>query len=541
MKINKTAEDIKKEYDKGTTYLHSLNIPEQVEKNQRFLVGDQWAGVKATGIVIKPVFNIIGRVCDYCVAMLATNDISASINPFDDTDEGKKALAKITAAELDAQIERNHLKEKGRELCRNACSDGTAFLYSYFDADYETHQTAKGMIRTELIDNVNVLFGNPYSTDIQGQPYIIVAQRLFTDQVKEMARANEIPEEDIALIVPDADSVREDDDSDCLTTVLTKFWKEKIYNEVTGETKVTVKFIKTTKTVIVQEETDTEYTMYPLAGFTWKKRKNSYQGISPITSVIDNQIYLNQMFAMAMLYSKANAFPRILYDSTKIASLSSGALGALKGANLDLLGKIIDGIQTPDFSGQVVQMIELTTNYTKECMGASDASLGNVKPDNTSAIIAVQQATAVPLEMQKLSFRDCMEEVVRIYVDMMATNFGTRSVKYTDDEGNPLVKDMDFGALKSMNYELNIDIGDSAYWSELTQISTLDNLFNKRIIQDPIAYLENVPDKYIKGKQKLIDSIKRIQEANQLAAQQQAVVEQQKMAAQQAAELMKIK
>lgn len=540
MNIGKTAEQIRRDYDKGITYIQNLDIPEQVEKNQRFMVGDQWAGVKSTGITIKPVFNIIGRVCDYCAAMIVSNDISASITPFDDSDAEMKLLSKIIAAELEAQIERNKLKERGRDLCRNGCSDGTAFFYSYFDADFETHQTAKGMIKSELIDNVNVIFGNPYSDDIQSQPFIIISQRLFTEQVKDMAKENGIEEDYINLITADNDQLNKNDDSDCLTTVLTKFWKESYYDEQ-GNKQTTVKFIKSTKHVIIQEETDTRYTLYPLASFTWKKRKNSYQGISPVTPVIDNQIYLNQMFAMAMLYSKANAFPRVLYDSSKISNLVNGAYGALKVNNLDLLGKIMDGIQTPDFSNQVINMIKLTTDYTKECMGASDASLGNVNPENTSAIIAVQQATAVPLEMQKLAYRDCIEEVVRIYIDIMAADFGTRIVKYTDSNSEPCTNQMNFDILKTMNYKLNVDIGDSAYWSEINQVNTLDNLFNKGIIQDPIAYLENVPDKYLKGKQKLIESIKRIQEQQQMTAQQEQINTQQQMAAEQAAKIMNSK
>ena len=122
---------------------------------------------------------------------------------------------------------------------------------------------------------------------------------------------------------------------------------------------------------------------------------------------------------------------------------------------------------------------------------------------------------------------------------MMAENFGVRRVKYTDDQGNPDYADIDFSILKSMNFELNVDIGDSAYWSEITQVNTLDNLFNKGILTDAVTYLENIPDKYVKGKQKVIDSVKRSQEAQQMAAQQQQQFEQQKTAADQAAKILK--
>ena len=56
-----------------------------------------------------------------------------------------------------------------------------------------------------------------------------------------------------------------------------------------------------------------------------------------------------------------------------------------------------------------------------------------------------------------------------------------------------------------------MEIGASAYWSELMQVQTLDNLFDRGIIQDAATYLESIPDGYIKNKQKLINQIRELQ------------------------------
>ena len=77
---------------------------------------------------------------------------------------------------------------------------------------------------------------------------------------------------------------------------------------------------------------------------------------------------------------------------------------------------------------------------------------------------------------------------------------------------------VDFSMLGSANYELNIDAGASTFWSELTQVQTLDALFSKGIITDAVSYLEAIPDHYIKNKNKLIEQIKT-QQAAQMAAQ----------------------
>ena len=59
--------------------------------------------------------------------------------------------------------------------------------------------------------------------------------------------------------------------------------------------------------------------------------------------------------------------------------------------------------------------------------------LGNVRPDNTSAIIAVQQAAAVPLELQKRAFYQFVEDYVRVMIEIMSVDYGTRIVNV--DEG----------------------------------------------------------------------------------------------------------
>ena len=58
---------------------------------------------------------------------------------------------------------------------------------------------------------------------------------------------------------------------------------------------------------------------------------------------------------------------------------------------------------------------------------------------------------------------------------------------------------------------LNIDIGQGSYWSELMQIQTLDNMMNKKIIPDALTYLESLPDGYVKNKQAIIEKIKSLQ------------------------------
>ncbi len=297
---------------------------------------------------------------------------------------------------------------------------------------------------------------------------------------------------------------------------------------------------------MLKKEVDLEYKLYPVSHMSWEKSRNSYHGKSPLAQVIPNQIFINKIFAMAMVYATNNAFPRTVYDTTKLGKLTNDVMQAYGVANLELAGKMMQSLQSPDFSSQVMQLIDSTVNYTKDTMGASDAALGNVRPENTSAIIAVQQATAVPLEIQRLAYYDWIEDIVREIIDVMANNYGKRTVKVTEQEaeGLGLVEkvvdpmtgqvaeqlstslEVDFEGLKYVNYNLDVSIGQSTYWNETTQIQTMDNLFSKGIITDPVVYLEGIPDKYVPNKAKIIEDLKKAQQQQQELAQMQAQQEQ---------------
>ena len=82
MKINTTPKAIWDEYSNGQTYNQSQGLYETVEKNEKFYLGDQWDGVNAPNLM-KPVFNLIKRVCTYYTAMIVSDNVGVNIEPFD--------------------------------------------------------------------------------------------------------------------------------------------------------------------------------------------------------------------------------------------------------------------------------------------------------------------------------------------------------------------------------------------------------------------------------------------------------------------------
>jgi hypothetical protein len=168
---------------------------------------------------------------------------------------------------------------------------------------------------------------------------------------------------------------------------------------------------------------------------------------------------------------------------------------------------------------QIAQFMELCIAKTRSFLGASDVAMGDSRPDNTSAIIALQRAANTPMEMTKQNLFACVEEMGMIWMDMMAAKYGVRKVETTmmlDKPGEqplgmavpaaPFMVDFDFSALKNIRVAIKQDVGASSYWSEIANMQTLDNLLmnNKITLKQ---YLERIPNGYISKKQELINEI----------------------------------
>ena len=320
----------------------------------------------------------------------------------------------------------------------------------------------------------------------------------------------------------DGEQVRADTDEagdrfDALTdgkvTTLLKLWKD-------GKTG-TVWCVKTVQGAVVRRAWDTGQTLYPLVWMSWDRVPNCYHGQAAVTGLIPNQIFVNKMFAMTMISLMTTAYPKVIYDKTRIARWDSG-VGKAIGVNLGSgsIGDVAKTIDPAVISPQVSQFIELAISLTKEFMGATDAALGNVKPDNTSAILALQKASQVPMELTKQDLYQCIEDLGCIWLDLMQVYYGQRYMELplTGQEKRALeelglpaqetaVQLFDFGELDRAALSLKLDVGGSAYWSEISQMNTLDNLLTQGCIS-VVDYLERVPNGYISNQQELIETLK---------------------------------
>lgn len=507
-----TPESVWAEYDRDCTFKSGLNLYENVRGNENFYIGKQWEGVQSNGLPT-PVFNFIKRIILFVVASTSTDNLKMAASPLSSsgvqTGEVER-ISEVINAQFEALFEQNKVGKQSREFMRNAAVDGDACIYSWFDPEAETGQTARGTIRTEILENTRVGFGNPNNREVQSQPYLLVSRREMVDAVREEAKRWGGDEENIL-----SDSDEANDHFDAMTegkvTTIVRFWKEN----------GTVWAVKTVHGAVVRPKWDTGMKLYPIVWMNWDYVQNCYHGQAAVTGLIPNQIFVNKMFAMVMLSLMTTAYPKIVYDRTRIARWDSGVGKAIpvNGGDVSSVAKAID---PATISPQVAQFIELAIGLTKEFMGATDAALGDTRPDNTSAIIALQKASAVPMELTKQNFFQCIEDLGRIWLDQMRAYYGERyvDVRHTEQEkqamemaGQPMTDEpspvpFDFGLLDAIPLSIKLDVGGSAYWSEIAQMNTLDNLLMNGHIT-VVDYLERVPNGYISNKQQLIDALRQ--------------------------------
>lgn len=513
------------EYEKGMEYLNKMNLFNTVDTNEKFFEGKQWDGLEVSKNMPTPVLNVLQRAGKFMVATIGSNDIAISMTAFSDVTDDQQRV-NVIAKEIENIIELARTKEQSKLIIRNAFVDGHCYLLCSFDPSVETGQRMKGAVKTQVVDNTNVIFGNPYSNDIQSQPYIIVVLRQHISQVKAEAKKLGVSEDEINLIKPDDGTNYVNDDSDNLVTVLLKFYRDthkeikhiQDINEIGMPIEIdieeeveTVWFTKTTSEVTLIEPTDLSYKRYPLSCFGWDVVKNSYLYTSPMTSNIQNQIFINKSLAIAQMYGLQSAFPKVIYDKSKvdIDDFMNGT-SPTAVAGIDLMGKFLDFIKVPDFSNNIIELFTTTIAQTKECMGVTDASLGNVNADNTSAIIALQESSSVPLEIQKNNFFEFWEDTVRNLIDILGITYGERQIM----SGDTGLTSVDFSALRSLNFNLKVEIGNGAQFSEIAQINTLDKLVQAGYIT-PKTYIEVVPSKYLPQKAKLLADAEAMQNAQQ--------------------------
>ena len=511
-----TAQRVAAEYDAGLKFNNGINLYNTVETNENFFIGKQWEGVKSNGLPT-PVFNFLKRVVLFSVANVSTDNLKLHAKPMASSGQlsapAQEALTDILNDQFAAIFERNKMGGIIREFARNAAVDGDGCTYTYWDDAEETGQPSKGCIRTEALQNTQVIFGNPNSRDVQSQPYIIIERRMLIQDAKDRAKADGAGADRVDGIVADNKESGDnfmDELGGNKATVLLRLWRDKESGTIHG--------FECTRSAVIREEWDLGIKLYPVTWMNWDYVQDCYHGQAMITGLIPNQIFVNKLFAMSMISLMTLAYPKVIFDRTKVARWNNrvGAAIAVNG-NVDGVAKIMD---PATISPQIGQFIDIAISYTQKFLGASDVALGDTRPDNTSAIIALQRAAATPMELTKQNLLQSIEDLGRIYMEFMGEYYGERYVEIRNpmDEKKVTIT-FDFSQLKRIPCGIDLDAGASSYWSEIASMQTLDNLLMQGKIST-VDYLKRLPAGQITDRETLISVLQAAGQGSQPPAQE---------------------
>ena len=547
MKI--TPKEIYSEYQKAREYKSQIGdkgIYEQNKRNERFFVGDQWHGAKCGSERPLVRYNIIKRIGDYKKAMIGASPIAImysadgvpnTLGIADKISEVKKSIANGEFAEFDTNTgeipdvneinlvmsalgdyekttaERLKYNQLLAKVLDNAYISGESILYTYWNPDIKTGLYADderkvaitGDIDCDVLDIENVYYGDAQCEEIQNQPFIIISQRKSVAELKREAKRNRV--DNVDDIKADKDNGYEAGDRSELepdetkkATVLTKMWKE--YDD-NGD--YTIKAIKVTENVVIRKEWDLNVRLYPLASFRWDIRRNSAYGESEITYLIPNQIAINRMITSNVWAVMIKGMPIMLVDGEVITGPVTNDPGQIIKCYGNAAGAI-SYVNPPNFSPAFNENIASLVSQTMTQAGANDAALGNMNPDNTSAIIALREAATMPLQMLQNRYYQFCEDVARIWADFWVSMYGKRSLKISDENGTWYMP-FDSERYKTLLISVKVDVGASTLWSESQSVRTLDNLLERQII-DVIQYLDRLPKGTIPKVDALIKELK---------------------------------
>lgn len=510
-------------YEKGKSYNMSIGLYEDTERNHKFYHGNQWDNVKLGNI--QPItLNVIRPTVKYKVGVLNNNLYQIVFNPntYANYEEQRKLdeVCKSLNRYSNKMWELSQVNKKVREILKDSCVDSEGISHSYEE---------NGEIKTEVIDKTNIYYGNENDDDIQAQPYIIISYRRTVDSVREEAIKNGMPEEKaIAMITADSDYEEQPgrdkrvDEISPMCLVLLKYYKKN----------GTIWLKKSTKTAVIRKDADTRLTLYPIAHMVWEDVKGYARGIGEVKYLIPNQIEINKTATRRAIAVQLCAYPKLVANMKYITDENSlktvGTTIKVNETGADDVSKIVNYLRPVTMSADALNLQQELMKDTQELAGAGDTVNGNVDPTQASgkAILAVQQAGQQPLNEQVEKFKTFLEDLARIWYEMLQT-YSTDGIIVTREEEDPNTGKMleipytiDYEELQRLKFNIKIDITPRSAYDKYAQEQSLENLLSNRFITFE-EYVDSLEEDSVMQKIKLDKILRNREDKNSKLMQMQ--------------------
>lgn len=542
MNIEQIRETIAWElYEKGRNYHRLTGIYVDTDRNYRMYNGNQWEGAKLGDV--EPVQkNFIKPIVKYKVGVVHDNlyAINYSSQNFENKEFRKQAekICEMLNKKAARIWEKDKMDFKGRRITKDAAINDEGIIYVNYDKETQ-------MPVNEIIKKNDIYYGNENDDDIQSQPYILIRKRMPVSNAVEMARAEGIGEDKLDLIIGDNDTFEESGEAakqelDDMVTIITKMWKEK----------GSVHFSMSTRWLDIKEDKDSGLTYYPVAHLNWEEREGSARGEGEVRYLIPNQIEVNRTEVRRVLTVKYQAYPQKIANMDRIVNPSAlnqvGGVIKTRGMQVEDVHKVVSTLTPAQMSPDVKQLQEDLIQVTRDLAGAGEIATGQVNPEDASgrAILAVQQAAQSPMTEQKDSFKNFLEDLAKIWLDMMIV-YSQDGLKLEETETDPqtgeeIVQLIDVAqtALQELQAVVKVDITPKGAYDKYAQEMSIENMFQAGLFRpDRLAelkiYVKLLDDDSVMPKGKLEEAVTLMEEEQQKIAMMNARAQEMQQRAQQ--------
>lgn len=524
--MNKTKMSAKKIYDEyisAKAFFEKHGYYTRCEECYTFYNGDQWKGLK-TANEKPPALNILAPIVNHKVAIIAQDGMSIN---YTSMNYGKmrqfaSQICEMLSRNAQKLWERMKMDREIWEMATQSAVCGDAFAYFYMGD--------RG-IEFQSLDTTNVYFADETQSDVQKQKYIIVTQRQYVEDVREIARKNGVDKNLIELILADdewggalgekakTNPDKKGSDEKCLCFL--RMWKE-------GDD---IWFAKSTKDVMYQKPTVVRgLRLYPIAHMVWKPEKGFSRGMGEIYNLIPNQVEINKALARYLSVIKHCAYPHVIYNTDMVTSADEiarlmGTVGSIIGLDSPKMQKVSDAIgylEPAQINPASMDIIQQLQERTRELAGASDATTGQIDPEQASgaAIIAVRDAAALSLNNQQAYLKQFTEDIARIWLSMWCAYEKAGILTETVNiYGEVVPQIIPIEVMENLSLEARVDISPQNPYSRFAQEQALQNLLGAGYITFE-EYVEALDDDAASPKAKLSDIIQKRKAAAQRMQQE---------------------
>ena len=521
-------------YDIGRNYNRRLNMYSEGKENYDFYHGRQWEGISKPKSQAEPItLNIIKPIVKYKVGIINQNsyEIVFSPNTYSSQEELQKTkdIARGLSQFVNRMWEKSQSGKIVRSIIKNACINAEGIMYFYNQDDE---------ILTEEIDKNNIYYGNENTSDIQDQPYILVTYRKPVKEIIQKAKdyrekgLNNLTDEDIKTIVSDLDYEEQQG-------------KEYMQQEVSPMCLVIMRFERmedgkiwvseSTRTCDLIEPQSTKCELYPFAHFIWEEEKGYARGVSEVRGSIDNQREINKTATRRAIAVKLGAYPKLVvatdFIKNKEALSQVGSTIEVNGMRADDVHTIATYLNPAMISPDANNLQQGLAGDTRELAGAGDTATGQIDPERSSgkAILAIQQASQMPINEQLENFKYFLEDCAKIIFELIKVYYLKglnlhRTVDTYNELGNVESYEEPFRIskreLEKADVNLKIDITPTSPYDRYAQELSLENLLLKGLINLE-EYTDALPEGSAMPKPTLESIIQKRKEARAKIAELQ--------------------